>query len=333
MATRTSSADPLTRFNREYQQFHALSEGRIHAQTRALEEFADHAGKPLLECGADEFGDWLADMVAAGLQPSTVQKKAHMVKPFYSFAFQKELIDGDHLLRIRSVALPRVGRTVPRPYTGKELKAWRTALNDRYPFMPDFRLGYWWQKRSSYKRVADHAQRVQIEAIISLALYGGLRRAEMYAVTIDEMHPDNAYIVVKNGKGGKGREVPHTKQTRERIGTWLDFREKLEPPHDDPWLSLYPCQPEGGWLKSMRWPRFEGLLHPIKGDWTYHRFRHTAATNWLRAGMKLEVVQRLLGHASIQQTLGYAELVRTDVQKAVEKYEDTFEQQINAEDA
>lgn len=47
---------------------------------------------------------------------------------------------------------------------------------------------------------------------------------------------------------------------------------------------------------------------------TPHMFRHTCATRLLRAGVKAEVVQRLLGHASVSTTIDtYAHLNIEDV--------------------
>jgi site-specific recombinase XerD len=60
------------------------------------------------------------------------------------------------------------------------------------------------------------------------------------------------------------------------------------------------------------------------GAWHYHRFRHTAATEWLRAGVPLEHVSKLLGHANLTQTLVYAELVREDVARDVRRAEADF---------
>ena len=41
---------------------------------------------------------------------------------------------------------------------------------------------------------------------------------------------------------------------------------------------------------------------------TRHRFRHTYATEMLRKGVPLEVIQRLLGHASISTAQIYAQV-------------------------
>ena len=49
-----------------------------------------------------------------------------------------------------------------------------------------------------------------------------------------------------------------------------------------------------------------------------HMFRHTAATNWVRAGVDLDVVQRLLGHASLASSTVYLHAADEDKRRAVE---------------
>lgn len=49
-----------------------------------------------------------------------------------------------------------------------------------------------------------------------------------------------------------------------------------------------------------------------------HMLRHTAATNWVRAGVDLDVVRRLLGHASLASTSVYLHARDEDKRRAVE---------------
>jgi integrase/recombinase XerD len=51
-----------------------------------------------------------------------------------------------------------------------------------------------------------------------------------------------------------------------------------------------------------------------------HWFRHSAATRWLRDGVPVEVVSRLLGHSSVTITLAvYGHLTAEDARAALEK--------------
>ncbi len=49
-----------------------------------------------------------------------------------------------------------------------------------------------------------------------------------------------------------------------------------------------------------------------------HMLRHSAATNWVRAGVDLDVVQRLLGHVSPASTAVYLHARDEDKRRAVE---------------
>jgi site-specific recombinase XerD len=46
--------------------------------------------------------------------------------------------------------------------------------------------------------------------------------------------------------------------------------------------------------------------------------RHTAATNWIRAGVDIDVVRALLGHVSLASTTVYLHASDEDCRRAVE---------------
>lgn len=48
-----------------------------------------------------------------------------------------------------------------------------------------------------------------------------------------------------------------------------------------------------------------------------HRFRHSLATALLRRGVRLEVVQRILGHVSITTTMAYTRLSDAETIRAL----------------
>jgi len=63
---------------------------------------------------------------------------------------------------------------------------------------------------------------------------------------------------------------------------------------------------------------FERLARQVGFDLRPHMLRHTAATNWVRAGVDLDVVQDLLGHVSPASTLVYLHARDEDRRRAVE---------------
>ena len=51
---------------------------------------------------------------------------------------------------------------------------------------------------------------------------------------------------------------------------------------------------------------------------TPHQLRHTRGSELIAQGQRVEIVQRVLGHRDIRSTLGYAELLDTQVRAALE---------------
>jgi integrase len=303
---------------------------------RALQSFRAFHGDALETADADAFRRWLEHLLLVeGLIPNTVRKYGNCVRPWYRWAWRDaRIVDAETAARVREVPNPKgaVAQGLPRPYKRKELDAFWAEFDARWPtdlarLMPRFVKG-----QSKYPRISDYVMHLQIEAIVHLALHCGLRRNEIFTAGLDDIHPDNAYVVVRNGKGGKYREVPMTADTRRALAVWFEARGQvmraLRVKHDSPWLGLspraskrqtYPSNP----ANPMSDRRFQHLISTI-GAWELHRFRHTCGTEWLRAGMAVEKVQVLLGHSRIQQTMGYVQVLAQDVQADARKHEDVF---------
>jgi len=318
--------EAIDRFKSEYQSYHSISKERRRDQLRALTSLCTFAGVDSpVKITSEKYREWLQWLLDEDdKSPQTVKKYGMMVWAFFGWAFDVKLISAETLMEIKRIEFPKAPRYRPRPYSIKEIKGIWPALDKAHPLDGKY-LKRWRKGTSRYKRVEHYAQHLQFRAIIRLALDCGLRREEMFNLDLDDMHYDNEYVVVKEGKGEKPREVPFTKAARAACRDWIEFRTELNPSHDRPWLSLTRFGPEGVWLQPMSFRRFAGCLSEDLGKgWQLHRLRHTCATNWLRSGMKLETVQRLLGHSHISQTLGYAELVSEDIQREVERNEDAF---------
>jgi len=135
---------------------------------------------------------------------------------------------------------------MPRPYNQTELRLLRATLDEAWPLLEAEEIRYWasrWQRGiSPYSRVRVHAIRLQLDAVIALALDCGLRRNEILTLTEDWMHYDNLGVVVWHPPGpwtGEVREVPYTDRVRTTIWRWLEFRALIGPEHDSPWLNLW----------------------------------------------------------------------------------------------
>lgn len=321
----------LARFKTEYQEYHSITEARRRDQFRALASLCAFSNvEEPTDCTPENYKAWLRSLHEGNLSAVTVQKYGMLVRPFFGWAFDAGLYDANDLMAMKRVPFPEAKKSVPRPYSSKEVKKLWPAIARAHPLDDGTWLKRWRSKpaRFRYRRIEHHAQNLQLTAVCRIALDCGLRRQEIYDLDLDDMHYDNLYIVVREGKGDKFREVPFTKVAKAAVKEWIEFRTELGPKHNRPWLSLTRIGPEGVWLRPMRFERFAMYVHDAGPSWELHRLRHTCATNWLRAGMALEKVSRLLGHAHITQTMGYVKLVPDDVQREVERHEDAFAKQV-----
>lgn len=327
----------LDRFEREYIGYHGITPERARQQLKLLRELEVFMGKPLMDIDAGAVQGFAGQMIGQSLHVNTVRKKLNMIRPFVSWLFAVNLLDAERYMKIRAVKNPRgsTANSQPNPYNQIEVRAFWRQLSERLPLIPEKgprsqALKRWLSGKGPWARVWRHAMRLQVDAMVRLALDMGLRRSEMFNLSLDDLHYDNEYLVVRgkadpNTGQPKVREVPFTEAARKAIFTWLEFRALLKCDHNRPWVTCWADR----YNLPMRERRFHMLLQDVVGpEWRWHRFRHTCGTTWLRHGMPLEKVQRLLGHATLQQTLAYAEILKGDLATAMAKAEADFEQEV-----
>lgn len=319
-------SDLIERFCDETHAYNSISPGRAKQQRTILRRFETELDTPAHETTPRQLQAWMASLIEDGLAPSSTAAYGALIKPFYKWLWQEGLMDGDTYLRLKAVPLPRVGPQQPKPYNRRELMRFWAELEHQWPMVDAYWWGRWRRRTSPWKRVWTEAMNVQVNAIVALALDCGLRKHEIHSVSIEDIHPDNQYVIVQRGKGDKMREVPHTDASRLAVHRWLELRTDVmatfgAKDHDHPWLALDPrgANNKANPVPPMSKDRAEALMYRLGSGWEYHRFRHTCATEWLRAGMELELVARLLGHTGTAMTLRYAEIVNKDVHAAAER--------------
>lgn len=148
-------------------------------------------------------------------------------------------------------------------------------------------------------------------AIVALMLCLGLRSCEIQDLQVPDIDLDNSQIRVW-GKGNKERLLPISPWIKSTLVSYLSL-ERPDISHTTCFVVLkgkrrgFYMLPEG--LRKIFRYRRKGSLkdaHP-------HRFRHTFCTNLIRQKVPLPIVQKLMGHASIDTTLIYINLSLEDV--------------------
>jgi site-specific recombinase XerD len=329
-----------------YHAYHDISDHRRRMQRRVLAAVALHTPGELSTLTAGQLRAFLSARVAAGACPNTIRKELSAIRPFLTWLWETRRLTAEQLMELREVKAPRgaSGATIPRPYKAKDLKRFWGELEYAYPWTRSTWRGVkdpreiallyverWQRGQSPWGRVQPYAKRLQMEAIVALALYGGIRREEIFRLELEEMHPDNEYVVVRGAAKNqeaesRDRAVPWVDPMREAVAAWLAFRAQLAPAHDRPWLSLH----QQHRLKAMHFRQFGMLMRNIGRGWEFHRMRHTFATYRLAAGIAIDKLQKIMGHKRIQQTLAYAEIQTGDVVEANERSAARFVQTLDA---
>jgi len=149
-------------------------------------------------------------------------------------------------------------------------------------------------------------------AIVSLMLFEGLRSQEVLDLNRDDLLLPEAQIRVR-GKGSKIRFLPLAPEAAQLLDHYLRL-ERPDPSAAALFVSLKgrargaPMTPAG--LRSLfryhRQTTGVRLANP-------HRFRHTFASDMVRAGVSLPALMQLMGHAHIQTTLVYVQVTPLEV--------------------
>lgn len=158
-------------------------------------------------------------------------------------------------------------------------------------------------------------QKVRDRALFLLLLRTGMRVGEVLATKPSDVQlPEQKILLYQASKNRTGRVVYFSEDARCALEQWLAQR--------DPSMAFLFCgygntrlSYSGARVLFLKYLRLAGLAH--KG-YTIHCLRHTFASELLNAGMRLECVQQLLGHTSIEVTRRYARL--TDKTRADEYF-------------
>lgn len=299
-----------------------ISEVRQRRSLSLFVEIEEWLGRPLRSMTHEDLSRWMADQVAAGFHVNTVRFKRMILAAYWRWAWEAGVIPAEQFMRLRNVKDPRGASAngTPRPYTRVEVACFWANLDERWPRLEtDYFIRRFVKGTSPWRRVERHARNLQATAVVMLALTEGLRRNEILGITVDELAPQNAYLLVRGKRTDhreKRREVPYAPACRDAVVEWLAFRKLLKPRHRSPWLALERSQ--GKPNRPMTEDAFAGITSRIGDGYHLHRFRHTFATERARAGMPWPQLQRVMGHATLQQTLVYSELIRDDLERAME---------------
>ncbi|MFN8655316.1 MAG: site-specific integrase [Candidatus Obscuribacterales bacterium] len=204
-----------------------------------------------------------------------------------------------------------------RYLTAEEEKRLLTALDEREEAIRAGReSGNQWREQRGYAAYTDLRQQVfadHLKPAVLLSLHTGLRRGELFKLRWDnvDVRQKQLTVVGTTSKTGKTRHVQLNERALQVLRDWKD-----QPGVKGAYVFT---APDGEPFEEMRTAWENALARAAIKNFRWHDLRHTFASKLVMAGVDLNTVRDLLGHADYKMTLRYAHLAPEHKAAAVAK--------------
>ena len=247
----------------------------------AWRAYCAERGVDALAAEPDDVTAWM-EHLRRSYSPSSVARMLVSVRAFYRFLVREEKLDIDPTA---TIGTPKKPRSLPKAIPLEDVE----RLLDE---------------------PATDGLGVRDRAILETLYGAGLRISELAALDVDDLDLEEGSVLVRSGKGGKGRRVPLGRMAR---GAVADYLTRLRPELARKATSRAGAgalflNARGGRLSRQGcWKILKGhaLSAGLSDKVSPHTLRHSFATHMLDAGADIRVVQELLGHASLATTQVY----------------------------
>ncbi|MDI6797288.1 MAG: site-specific integrase [Desulfatibacillaceae bacterium] len=149
--------------------------------------------------------------------------------------------------------------------------------------------------------------------LVHLAIYSGLRVSEIAALKIGDLHINGkaTCLIVQNGKGGRRREVYLDKELVRHLKSHIKTKYQAWGESVDEAAPFFLGRDGQHYTTTALQLSFKRALQEacLPERYSIHSCRHTYATILLSKTNNLRFVQKQLGHASLNMTSLYADVL------------------------
>ena len=263
-------------------------------------------GRELRDLTAVDLLAFIAAQRQAGAAPRSINRRCSTIRLLHRFHVGNEMVGsgvslpaphykgpgrdrqlGLHALRRRSTLQLRVKepRTLVEPLTADQVRAFFARL-----------------------------RRYRDLAIVHLMLFCGLRTCEVLRLELGDLQIDDARLRIR-GKGERERAMPLPEAVVLAIRQYLQLERPARCSHARLFVILQGAR-RGAPITA---PGVRSLFRQRRGQLALlasvhaHRLRHTFGTDMARAGVRLPVLQKMMGHSDAKTTLQYIQLSMADI--------------------
>lgn len=230
--------------------------------------------KNIEEITRNDLGGFVEHEQDRGLKPTSVRNRLKSMYAFLDFLIERGIVDPDVTKRRMSIKLPD---TLPR------------AID------PD-----------DIKKLLSVVKHTRNRAMILTLLRTGMRIGELLETKVIDLNLKEKRIEIFEARKNRvGRIVYLSDDAMTALRAWLETRDK----HKE-----YVFYGQGRKTKLSYtaarniFTKYLKKAQMADKGYSLHCLRHTFASELLNAGMRLECLQQLLGHATIEMTRRYARL-------------------------
>ena len=253
------------------------------ADLTALDRWLEQNNSELATAGRSELLAFMAYRVQAGARPRSTARQLSSFRRFYRHLVREGSLPEDPTAQI---AMPKVGRSLPRSLTEEEVEALLAAPTVSDP------LG--------------HRDRTMLEVLYAT----GLRVSELVNLKLSQVNLNQGVLRIV-GKGDRERLIP----LGEEAVRWV--QQFLQGPRVEILLErqtdyLFPTRRGDRMTRQAFWHIIKRYAKKagIDKELSPHTLRHAFATHLLNHGADLRVVQMLLGHSDLSTTQIYTHVAR-----------------------
>lgn len=256
------------------------SQATVQTYIDAIRRFAEHFHRSPDHLGPLEIREYQLHLYQRKLHPQTIRVHTAALRFFYRKVLHQRLSADD-------LPLPKLlRRQIPIVLSPEEVT-----------------------------RMIDATPNLRHRTILMTLYSTGMRRSELCHLRPEDIDKERMVVRIRQGKGGKDREVPLSPKLLEQLRTYyrsVKVRNGWMFPSLQTRRPNQPITQKAVWHACREATRRAGItkaVHP-------HTLRHSFATHLFDNGAELPVIQILLGHSDPRDTMIYLHLATRKLREA-----------------
>jgi len=266
-----------------------MSLNTVSAYEAALKDFSCYAPE-VEKINAMVVRQYMSCLNDRGLSARTQAHRLTVLRSFFRYLMEQELVSEDPTLHVVSPKLPQ---SLPKALSTADMRKLLHVCDSETP--ADLRL----------------------RAILETLYATGMRISELAQMTIFDIDEGEGYTLRVTGKGGKTRLVPLGEHAFSTLVKYIMRGRPRYEKEGNNWL--FPGRGTDAMTRQRLFQLVKEAGKKAGVEISPHSLRHTFATHLVQNDADLRSVQLMLGHADLATTQVYTKVARDRMRQVLEQ--------------